>query len=87
MESPEDVNEQLDDSVSQTNAKVIGDAPAEALGDQAQSKTTLSEAEFAEAEANGDEQESENPGAGKVEEIYALDTVSTGDASKQILDS
>ncbi|XOV80976.1 MAG: RebB family R body protein [Aestuariibacter sp.] len=89
MAFPTSVNNQITDSVTQANVKVLGDAPAmsmgnlfqatsQALGNAAHNATT------AQQQTNVTAQAATTMG---VAVLYSLDTASTGMATKSILQS
>lgn len=89
MAFPTSVNDQVTDSVTQTNVKTLGDAPAvamgnlfqatgQALGNAAHNVTTALQ------QTNVTAQAATTMG---VALLYSLDTASTGMATKKILTS
>lgn len=89
MAFPTAVNNQITDSVTQANVKVLGDAPAMALGNLFQaSAQALSNAAHnattAQQQANIVAQATTTQG---VALLYAIDTATTGVATKDILQS
>lgn len=89
MAFPTSVNDQITDSVTQTNVKTLGDAPAvamgnlfqstgQALGNAAHNVTTSLQ------QTNVTAQAATTMG---VALLYSLDTASTGIATKKILSS
>ncbi|HTI70992.1 MAG TPA: RebB family R body protein [Candidatus Limnocylindria bacterium] len=86
MAFPTAVNSQITDSVTQANVKVLGDAPAVAMGNlyQATSEALANAAHNATTEqqqANVINQAATTQG---VTELYAVDTASTAAATKKI---
>lgn len=89
MAFPTSVNDQITDSVTQSNVQVLGDAPANAMGNLYQaSAQALSNAAHnsttAQQQANILAQAASTQG---VALLYSLDTASTGMATKKILQS
>lgn len=87
MAFPTSVNDQITDSVTQANVKVLGDAPAMAMGNLFQATSqALSNAAHnattAQQQTNITAQAATTAG---VALLYALDTASTGKATKAIL--
>lgn len=89
MAFPTSVNNQITDSVTQANVKVLGDAPAmsmgnlfqatsQAMGNSAHNNTTAQQQTAVTAQA------ATTMG---VATLYSLDTASTGKATKAILES
>ena len=87
MAFPTAVNSQITDSVTQANTKVLGDAPAvalgnlyqataQALGNSAHNATTANQQSYVTAQA------ATTMG---VTTLYSLDTASAGVATKEIL--
>ena len=89
MAFPTSVNDQITDSVTQANVKVLGDAPAVAVSNLYQATAqALSNAAHnvttALQQTNVTAQAATTQG---VALLYALDTASTGIATKKILSS
>lgn len=87
MAFPTSVNDQITDSVTQANVKVLGDAPAMAMGNLFQATSqALSNAAHnatqAQQQTNITAQAATTAG---VALLYALDTATTGKATKAIL--
>lgn len=87
MAFPTSVNDQITDSVTQVNVKVLGDAPAVAMGNlfQATSQAlgnAAHNATQAQQQTNITAQAATTAG---VALLYALDTASTGKATQAIL--
>lgn len=87
MAAPTPVNAQITDAVTQANVKVVGEAPAMAMGNiyQAMAHSTgilYENAVAAQQQQNVDAQSATTQG---VEEIYSVDTASTGMATDKIL--
>ncbi|MCC2614989.1 RebB family R body protein [Aestuariibacter halophilus] len=87
MAFPTSVNDQITDAVTQANVKVLGDAPAIAMGNlfQATSQALSNAAHnatYAQQQTNITAQAATTAG---VALLYALDTASTGKATKAIL--
>jgi len=87
MAFPTSVNNQITDSVTQANVKVLGDAPAMAMGNlfQATSQALSNAAHnatLAQQQTNITAQAATTAG---VALLYALDTASTGKATASIL--
>ncbi|MCG7534169.1 RebB family R body protein [Pseudoalteromonas sp. OOF1S-7] len=82
MAFPTAVNNQITDSVSQANTKVLGDAPAVAMGNlmQASSQAFANTAH----RATLSQKFSMSPVALGVSNLYNLDTASTGIATRTI---
>ena len=83
------VNSQITDAVTQANTKVLGDAPAMAMGNLFQATSqALSNAAHnatnAQQQSNVSAQASTTMG---VSTLYAIDTAATGEATKDILNS
>lgn len=86
MAYPTSVNNQITDSITQTNVKVLGDAPAIAMGNlyQATSQALANAAHnatTAQQQTNIMAQAATTMG---VAMLYSLDTASTGVATKKI---
>jgi hypothetical protein len=89
MAYPTAVNDQITDSVTQANVKVLGDAPAIALGNLYQA-TAQALANSAHNSTNSQQQNNVTAQAATtmgVATLYSLDTASTGMATKAILTS
>ena len=89
MAFPTAVNSQITDSVTQANVKVLGDAPAVAMGNLFQATSqALSNAAHnatsAQQQTNVTAQAATTMG---VATLYSLDTASTGKATQSILQS
>jgi len=89
MAFPTSVNNQITDSVTQANVKVLGDAPAMSMGNlfQATSQAlgnAAHNAATAQQQTNVTAQAASTMG---VAVLYSLDTASTGMATKSILQS
>jgi len=89
MAFPTSVNDQITDSVTQANVKVLGDAPAIALGNLYQaSAQALSNAAHnatsAQQQANITTQAATTMG---VTTLYSIDTAADGIATSKILNS
>ena len=89
MAFPTSVNDQITDSVTQANVKVLGDAPAVAVGNLFQA-TAQALANAAHNATNSQQQSyvtSQAATTAGVATLYALDTATTGIATKDILSS
>ncbi len=89
MAYPTSVNSQITDSVTQANVKVLGDAPAMAMGNLFQAtaqalSNAAHNATSAQQQANIMAQAATTMG---VATLYSIDTASTGMATKSILGS
>jgi len=89
MAFPTAVNSQITDSVTQANVKVLGDAPATAMGNLFQAtaqalSNSAHNATTAQQQTNVTAQASTTMG---VATLYALDAASTGKATASILNS
>ena len=87
MAFPTAVNDQITDSVTQANTKVLGDAPAVAMGNLYQA-TAQALANTAPNHTNAQQQSYVTPDAATamgVATLYSIDTATTGVATKQIL--
>ena len=87
MAFPTAVNSQITDSVTQANVKVLGDAPAVAMGNLYQATAqalanAAHNATNAQAQTNVTAQAATTMG---VATLYSVDTASTGIATKDIL--
>ncbi|HAA22722.1 MAG TPA: glycerol-3-phosphate dehydrogenase [Cytophagales bacterium] len=86
MASPTAVNSQITDSVTQANTKVLGDAPAVAMGNLYQATAqalgnAAHNANTAQQQTNIAAQAATTQG---VATLYAIDTASTGMATQKI---
>ncbi|MGY3451903.1 RebB family R body protein [Bradyrhizobium sp. USDA 4353] len=89
MAFPTSVNNQITDSVTQANTKVLGDAPAIAMGNLFQA-TAQALANAAHNATNSQQQSYVTAQAATtmgVATLYSLDTAATGIATKDILSS
>jgi len=89
MAFPTAVNDQITDSVTQSNVKVLGDAPAVALGSLYQA-TAQALSNAAHNATSAQQQSSVTAQAATtmgVATLYSLDTASTGKATQAILSS
>jgi len=87
MAFPTAVNDQITDSVTQANVKVLGDAPAMALGNLYQA-TAQALANAAHNAANAQQQSyvtGQSATTMGVATLYSLDTASDGKATAAIL--
>ena len=89
MAFPTAVNSQITDSVTQANVKVLGDAPAMALGSLYQATAqalgnAAHNATYSQQQTNVTAQAATTMG---VVTLYAIDTATTGVATKEILTS
>ena len=89
MAFPTAVNSQITDSVTQSNVKVLGDAPAVALGNLYQASAqalsnSAHNATSAQQQAGVTAQAATTMG---VATLYSLDTATTGKATSAILSS
>jgi hypothetical protein len=87
MAFPTAVNDQITDSITQSNTKVLGDAPAIALGNLYQA-TAQALANTAHNATNSQQQSYVTAQASTtmgVATLYSVDTASTGVATKKIL--
>ncbi len=87
MAFPTAVNDQITDSVTQANTKVLGDAPAVAMGNLYQA-TAQALANAAHNATRAQQQSYVTAQAATtmgVATLYAIDTATTGVATKQIL--
>ena len=87
MAFPTSVNSQITDAVTQSNVKVLGDAPAVAMGNLYQAtaqalSNAAHNATTAQQQANVKAQAATTKG---VAMLYSLDTAATGIATKKIL--
>lgn len=89
MAFPTAVNSQITDSVTQANVKVLGDAPAMALGSLYQA-TAQALANAAHNATNSQQQSNVTAQAATtmgVATLYSIDTASTAKATEAILNS
>lgn len=89
MAFPTSVNNQITDSVTQANTKVLGDAPAVAMGNLFQA-TAQALANAAHNATNAQQQSNVTAQAATtmgVATLYSLDTAATGKATSAILQS
>lgn len=89
MAFPTAVNSQITDSVTQANVKVLGDAPAMALGSFYQA-TAQALANAAHNATNSQQQSNVTAQAATtmgVATLYSIDTASTAKATEAILNS
>jgi hypothetical protein len=87
MAQPTAVNDQITDSVTQANVKVLGDAPAIALGNLYQA-TAQALANAAHNATNTQQQSyvvAQTTTTMGVATLYSIDTATTGVATKDIL--
>ena len=87
MAFPTAVNSQITDAVTQTNVKVLGDAPAMALGNLYQA-TAQALANAAHNATNAQQQSYVTAQAATtmgVATLYSIDTASAGEATDSIL--
>ncbi len=89
MAFPTSVNNQITDAVTQSNVKVLGDAPAMAMGNLFQATNqalgnAAHNSTYAIQQTNVTAQAATTMG---VAILYSLDTASTGVATKDILSS
>lgn len=87
MAFPTAVNDQITDSVTQANTKVLGEAPAMAMGNLYQA-TAQALANAAHNATNNQEQSNVTAQAATtmgVATLYSIDTASTGIATTKIL--
>ncbi|AGK47803.1 glycerol-3-phosphate dehydrogenase [Burkholderia mayonis] len=87
MAFPTSVNDQITDSVTQANTKVLGDAPAIAMGNLYQA-TAQALANTAHNATNAQQQSYVTTQAATtmgVATLYSLDTAATGVSTKDIL--
>lgn len=85
---PTSVNDQITDAITQTNVKVLGDAPAMAMGNLFQA-TAQALSNAAHQATDSQQQSSVTAQAATtlgVATLYSIDTASTGEAIKAILD-
>ena len=89
MAFPTAVNDQITDSVTQANTKVLGDAPAIAMGNLYQA-TAQALANAAHNAANNQQQSYVTSQASTtmgVSTLYSIDTASTGVTTTKILNA
>jgi Killing trait len=89
MAFPTHVNSQVTDSITQANTKVLGDAPAMAMGNLYQA-TAQALSNAAHNATNSQQQSYVTSQASTtmgVTTLYAIDTASTGVATEDILNS
>ncbi|TBR41728.1 glycerol-3-phosphate dehydrogenase [Marinomonas agarivorans] len=89
MAFPTAVNDQITDSVTQANVKVLGDAPAMSMGNLFQA-TSQALANAAHNATTAQQQTAITAQAATtmgVTTLYSIDTASTGVATKEILGS
>lgn len=89
MAQPTSVNDQITDSVTQANVKVLGDAPAVAMGNLYQATAQALSNAAHNATSNQQQTTVTNQAATTmgVATLYSLDTASTGIATSDILKS
>lgn len=89
MAYPTAVNNQITDSVTQANVKVLGDAPAMALGNlyQATAQALANAAHNATTAQQQNNVTAQATTVMGVATLYSIDTASTGIATKTILGS
>lgn len=89
MAYPTSVNNQITDSVTQANTKVLGDAPAVAMGNlfQATAQALSNSAHNATTSIQQTNVTAQAATTMGVATLYAIDTASTGVATKTILQS
>ena len=87
MAFPTSVNSQITDSVTQANVKVLGDAPAQSMGNlfQATSQALGNAAHNATSSQQQTAVTAQAATTMGVTVLYSLDTASTGMATKSIL--
>lgn len=87
MAKPTSVNSQITDSVTEANTKVLGDAPAVAMGNlfQATSQALSNAAHTATTTQQQTAVTSQAATTMGVASLYAIDTASTGKATAEIL--
>jgi hypothetical protein len=89
MAFPTAVNDQITDSITQANTKVLGDAPAIAMGNLYQA-TAQALANAAHNASNNQQQTYVTSQASTtmgVSTLYSIDTASTGVSTKTILNA
>ena len=89
MAFPTSVNDQITDSVTQANVKVLGDAPALSMGNlfQATSQALSNAAHNATSAQQQTAVTAQAATTMGVATLYAIDTASTGKATTSILDA
>ena len=89
MAFPTAVNSQITDSVTQANTKVLGDAPAMAMGNlfQATAQALSNSAHNATTSIQQNNVTAQAATTMGVATLYSLDTASTGIATSKILQS
>ena len=89
MAFPTSVNDQITDSVTQANVKVLGDAPALSMGNlfQATSQALGNAAHNATSAQQQTAVTAQAATTMGVATLYAIDTASTGKATTSILDA
>lgn len=89
MAFPTSVNDQITDSVTQANVKVLGDAPAIAMANlyQATAQALANAAHNATAAQQQNNITAQAATVMGVATLYSIDTASTGLATKDILGS
>ncbi len=89
MAFPTAVNSQITDSVTQANTKVLGDAPAVAMGNlfQATSQAISNAAHNATTSQQQTNVTAQSATTMGVATLYAVDTASTGIATSKVLGS
>ena len=89
MAYPTAVNDQITDSVTQANVKVLGDAPAIALGNlyQATAQALANAAHNSTTSQQQSNVTSQATTVMGVTTLYSIDTASTGKATQAILSS
>jgi hypothetical protein len=87
MAYPTAVNNQITDSVTQANTKVLGDAPAVAMGNlyQATAQALANAAHNATTAQQQNNLTAQATTVMGVATLYSIDTASTGEATKAIL--
>jgi hypothetical protein len=87
MAFPTSVNDQITDSITQANTKVLGDAPAVAMGNlyQATAQALANAAHNATTNHQQTNSMAQAATTQGVALLYAVDTASTGVATKKIL--
>ncbi len=87
MAAPTPVNAQITDAVTQANVKVVGEAPAQAIGNIYQTLAHSTGIQFENAVAEQQQQNADVQSATiqGVSEIYSVDTAATGMATDKIL--
>ncbi|KNC67918.1 RebB family R body protein [Pseudoalteromonas ardens] len=87
MAFPTAVNDQITDSVTQANVKVLGDAPAMSMGNlfQATSQALANAAHNATSAQQQAAMTAQAATTMGVTTLYSIDTAATGSATKRIL--